>query len=213
MENRDLHHKALNKALKPISAMRPATLDKLEKAVLLLFSNHDPTEVSMIQVARTANMSLKTLYNYFGDKQTIIYTILNRVLGRLAIRMIDYLQGIESVRDRLRKTLWMFFDFIDKIPDAIIVLSTAVPASRYREIAIYDNKELVDSFMQVLGDGQQQGILNDTVPLFVLFDVFIAFISRLGLMHIIRKKPDSLNENFDGLFTILWRAISNPEID
>ncbi|WP_025650717.1 MULTISPECIES: TetR/AcrR family transcriptional regulator [unclassified Psychrobacter] len=213
MAGKNLKSKMGSKELKPISAMRPATLDKLEKAVLLLFSNHDPTEVSMIQIASTANMSLKTLYNYFGDKQTIIYTILNRVLGRLAIRMIDHLQGIDSVKDRLRKTLWVFFDFIDKSPDAMMVLSTAVPVSRYREIAIYDNKELVDSYLQVLRDGQEQGILNDTVPLFTLFDVFIGFISRLGLMHIIRRNPAPLNDNFDELFIILWRAISKPEID
>ena len=213
MAGKALKSKLRNKQLKPISAMRPATLNKLEKAVLLLFSNHDPTEVSMIQIASTANMSLKTLYNYFGDKQTIIYTILNRVLGRLAIRMIDHLQGIDSVRDRLRKTLWVFFDFIDKSPDAMMVLSTAVPVSRYREIAIYDNKELVDSYLQVLEDGQEQGILNNTVPLFTLFDVFIGFISRLGLMHIIRRNPAPLNDSFDELFIILWRAISKPEID
>lgn len=213
MAGKALKSKLRNKQLKPISAMRPATLNKLEKAVLLLFSNHDPSEVSMIQIANAANMSLKTLYNYFGDKQTIIYTILNRVLGRLAIRMIDHLQGIDSVKDRLRKTLWVFFDFIDKSPDAMMVLSTAVPLSRYREIAIYDNKELVDSYLQVLRDGQEQGILNDTVPLFTLFDVFIGFISRLGLMHIIRRNPAPLNDNFDELFIILWRAISKPEID
>ncbi|MEZ7502711.1 MULTISPECIES: TetR/AcrR family transcriptional regulator [Psychrobacter] len=213
MAGKALKSKLRNKQLKPISAMRPATLNKLEKAVLLLFSNHDPSEVSMIQIANAANMSLKTLYNYFGDKQTIIYTILNRVLGRLAIRMIDHLQGIDSVKDRLRKTLWVFFDFIDKSPDAMMVLSTAVPVSRYREIAIYDNKELVDSYLQVLRDGQEQGILNDTVPLFTLFDVFIGFISRLGLMHIIRRNPAPLNDNFDELFIILWRAISKPEID
>lgn len=213
MAGKALKSKLRNKQLKPISAMRPATLNKLEKAVLLLFSNHDPSEVSMIQIANAANMSLKTLYNYFGDKQTIIYTILNRVLGRLAIRMIDHLQGIDSVKDRLRKTLWVFFDFIDKSPDAMMVLSTAVPVSRYREIAIYDNKELVDSYLQVLRDGQEQGILNDTVPLSTLFDVFIGFISRLGLMHIIRRNPAPLNDNFDELFIILWRAISKPEID
>lgn len=213
MAGKALKSKLRNKQLKPISAMRPATLNKLEKAVLLLFSNHDPSEVSMIQIANAANMSLKTLYNYFGDKQTIIYTILNRVLGRLAIRMIDHLQGIDSVKDRLRKTLWVFFDFIDKSPDAMMVLSTVVPVSRYREIAIYDNKELVDSYLQVLRDGQEQGILNDTVPLFTLFDVFIGFISRLGLMHIIRRNPAPLNDNFDELFIILWRAISKPEID
>lgn len=195
----------------PISSMRASTLDNVERAVLQLFDGRDASEVSMIEIANSANVSLQTLYKYFGDKPTLIYTILDRVLTRLAARMIDHLQGIDSVRDRLRKTLWVCFDFVDSSPDAVMVLSTAVPVSRYRNIAIYGNKELLDAFLKVLADGQRQGLLNDNVPLYILFDVFMGFISRLGLMHIIRQQPNAINENFDALFTILWRAISKPE--
>ncbi len=137
----------------PISSMRASTLDNVERAVLQLFDGRDASEVSMIEIANSANVSLQTLYKYFGDKPTLIYTILDRVLTRLAARMIDHLQGIDSVRDRLRKTLWVCFDFVDSSPDAVMVLSTAVPVSRYRNIAIYGNKELLDAFLKVLADG------------------------------------------------------------
>ncbi|WP_261870134.1 hypothetical protein [Psychrobacter sp. JCM 18901] len=65
--------------------------------------------------------------------------------------------------------------------------------------------------MAVLEDGQNRGVLNDTVPLHILFDVFMGFISRLGLMHTIRQTETPLNAEFDALFVILWRAISKPE--
>ena len=198
-------------ATAPLSTMRQSTLDKIELAVLQLFDGRDASEVSMIEIANRANVSLQTLYKYFGDKQTVIYTILDRVLARLAARMMDHLQGIDSVKERLRKTLWVCFDFVDSSPDAVMVLSTAVPVSRYRNIAIYGNKELLNAFLKVLADGQQKGILNDTVPLYILFDVFMGFISRLGLMHIIRQQPRPITEDFDALFTMLWRAISKPE--
>ncbi len=197
-------------ALAPLSSMRPATLDKIEKAVRQLFAGYDAHEVTMIQIANTANVSLQTLYKYFGDKQTVLYTIMDRVLGRLAARMMDHLQGIDSVKERLRKTLWVCLDFVDSQPDAVMVLS-AVSVSRFRNIAIYENKELLGAFMTVLADGQSRGVLNDTVPLYILFDVFMGFISRLGLMHIIRQTPALMIEDFDALFGMLWRAMSKPE--
>ena len=107
--------------LSPLSAMRPTTLDNIEKAVRKLFAGFDANEVTMAQIAKTANVSLQTLYKYFGDKQTLFYTIMDRVLGRLASRMIDHLQGIDSVEERLRKTLWVCFDFVDSHPDAVMV--------------------------------------------------------------------------------------------
>ena len=199
-----------NRSLAPLSDMRPATLDKIEQAVRKVFAGFDANEVTMAQIAKSANVSLQTLYKYFGDKQTLFYTIMDIVLGRLAARIMDHLQGIDSVQDRLRKTLWVCFDFVDAHPDAVMVLSS-VSASRIRNIAIYENKELIGAFLAVLEDGQNRGVLNDTVPLHILFDVFMGFISRLGLMHTIRQTETPLNAEFDALFVILWRAISKPE--
>lgn len=198
------------RSLAPLSDMRPATLDKIEQAVRKVFAGFDANEVTMAQIAKSANVSLQTLYKYFGDKQTLFYTIMDIVLGRLAARIMDHLQGIDSVQDRLRKTLWVCFDFVDSHPDAVMVLSS-VSASRIRNIAIYENKELIGAFLAVLEDGQNRGVLNDTVPLHILFDVFMGFISRLGLMHTIRQTEAPLNAEFDALFVILWRAISKPE--
>lgn len=197
------------RVLAPLSDMRPATLGKIEKAVRKVFAGVDSNEVTMAQIAKSANVSLQTLYKYFGDKQTLFYTIMDIVLGRLAIRIMDHLQGIDSVQDRLRKTLWVCFDFVDSHPDAVMVLSS-VSASHIRNIAIYENKELIGAFLDVLEDGQNRGVLNDTVPLYILFDVFMGFISRLGLMHIIRQTDTPINAEFDALFNMLWRAISKP---
>ena len=198
--------------LAPLADMRPATLDKIEKAVRKVFAGFDPSEVTMAQIAKSANVSLQTLYKYFGDKQTLFNTIMDIVLARLAARIMDHLQGIDSVKDRLRKTLWVCFDFVDSHPDAVMVLSS-ISVSRIRHIAIYENKELIGAFLDVLGDGQKRGVLNDSVPLFILFDVFMGFISRLGFMHIMRQTPAPMIDDFDALFGMLWRAMSKPEVE
>ena len=196
--------------LAPLADMRPATLDKIEKAVRQLFATSDASEVTMMQIASAANVSLQTLYKYFGDNQTVLYTIMDIVLGRLATRIMDHLQGIDSVKDRLRKTLWVCLDFVDTQPDAVMVLST-VSISRFHNIAIYKNKELIDAFLSVLADGQERGVLNDKVPLYILFDVFMGFINRLGIMHILRKTDRPINADFDTLFEMLWRSMAKPE--
>ena len=194
-------------SLAPLSDMRPATLDKIQKAVrqLLLV-----VMLAMIQIAKAANVSLQTLYKYFGDKQTVLYNIMDLVLDRLAIRMMDHLQGIDSVEDRLRKTLWVYLDYVDTHPDTVMVLSK-VSIARFHNIAIYKNKELIDAFLSVLEDGQKRGVLVETVPLHILFDVFMGFISRLGIMKTIRQADALLNANFGALFDILWRSMSKPE--
>jgi AcrR family transcriptional regulator len=187
--------------------MRPDTLERIEKAVLALFSTRDFHEVSLQKVARAANVSLQTIYKYFGSKEVLLYAMLDIMLVRLAERMIDHLQGIDDARERLRKTCWVFLDYIDKHP-AVMLLVTAVPASRHRNIRIYESPELMGAFLGVLKDGQRRGVLNNRVSSKVLLHVFMGILGRIGLMHIVRAEARPLTAQFDELFRILWRAMT-----
>ena len=93
-----------------LARMRGDTLTRIEKAVLDLFSDKDFHEVSLLDVAKKANVSLQTIYKYFGSKEVLVYAMLDVMLGRLAERMIDHLQGIDDARERRRKTCWVTLD-------------------------------------------------------------------------------------------------------
>ena len=191
-----------------LATMRTDTLQRIENAVLTLFSQRDFHEVSLIDVARTAHVSLQTIYKYFGSKEVLVYAMLDVMLGRLAERMLDHLQGIDDARERLRKTLWVTVDYMDKHPAVILLLFTAVPVSRHNNIGIYESAELMGAFRGVLKDGQARGVLNNTVSSKVLLDVFMGIIGRVILMHIVRGEQRPLIEQFDEFFNIVWRAMS-----
>lgn len=191
-----------------MARMRGDTLLRIEKAVLELFSDKDFHDVSLIDVARTANVSLQTIYKYFGSKEVLVYAVLDVTLGRLAERMIDHLQGIDDARERLRKTCWVTLDYMDKHPAVMLLLFTAVPVSRHRNISIYESPELMGAFLGVFKDGQARGVLNNRVSSKILLDVFMGMIGRIVLMHIVRGEKRPLIDQFDELFHILWRAMS-----
>ena len=197
-----LHRSAL------LSQMRSDTQARIEKAVLALFSSRDFHEVGLIDVARAANVSLQTIYKYFGSKEVLVYTMLDVMLGRLAERMIDHLQGIDDVRERLRKTCWVTLDYMDKHPALMLLMFTAVPVSRHKNIDIYESPELMGAFLGVFKDGQARGVLNSQVSSKVLLDVFMGMIGRVVLMHIVRGEKTPLTDQFNELFHILWRAMS-----
>ena len=192
----------------PLTAMRSDTLARVEKAVLDLFSSRDFHEVSLHDVARSANVSLQTIYKYFGSKEALVYSMLDIMLGRLAERMIDHLQGIDDARERLRKTCWVTLDYMDKHPAVMLLMFTAVPVSRHKNIGIYESPELMSAFLGVFKDGQARGVLNDRVSSKVLLDVFMGIVGRVVLMHIVRGEKRPLTAQFDEQFHILWRAMS-----
>jgi len=194
-----------------LSSMRADTLRRIEQAVLTLFSSRDFHEVTLLDVAKAAHVSLQTIYKYFGSKEVLVYAMLDVMLGRLAERMIDHLQGIDDARERLRKTFWVTLDYMDKHPAVMMLLFTAVPVSRHQNIRIYESPELMTAFMGVFKDGQARGVLNRRVSAKVLLDVFMGIIGRVVLMHIVRREKQALIDQFDELFQIMWRALSADE--
>lgn len=194
-----------------LSTMRADTLGRIEKAVLELFSNQDFHEVSLLDVAKAANVSLQTIYKYFGSKEVLVYAMLDVMLGRLAERMLDHLQGIDDARERLRKTFWVTLDYMDKHPAVMMLLFTAVPVSKHKNIRIYESPELMTAFLGVFKDGQARGVLNKQVSHKILLDVFMGIIGRVVLMHIVRGERRPLIDQFDELFHIVWRAMSADE--
>ncbi len=191
-----------------LARMRGDTLNRIEKAVLDLFSDRDFHEVSLLDVAKKANVSLQTIYKYFGSKEVLVYAMLDVMLGRLAERMIDHLQGIDDARERLRKTCWVTLDYMDKHPAVMLLLFTAVPVSRHKNISIYESPDLMGAFLSVFKDGQARGVLNNRVSSKILLDIFMGMIGRIVLMHIVRGEKRPLIDQFDELFHILWRAMS-----
>ena len=194
-----------------LGSMRADTLARIEQAVLSLFSTRDFHEVTLLDVAKEARVSLQTIYKYFGSKEVLVYAMLDVMLGRLAERMIDHLQGIDDARERLRKTFWVTLDYMDKHPAVMMLLFTAVPVSRHQNIGIYESPELMGAFMGVFKDGQARGVLNRRVSAKILLDIFMGIIGRVVLMHIVRREKQSLLDQFDELFRILWRALSADE--
>ncbi|WP_334118361.1 TetR/AcrR family transcriptional regulator [Limnobacter sp.] len=189
------------------ATMRKATLDRIENAVLELFTTRDFNNVALIEVARSANVSLQTIYKYFGSKEQLVAYVLDTTLRRLASRMIDHLEGIEDYRERLRKTLWVMLDYFDKHPKVILLLTVAIPASRYQDLPVYESPELMGAFLGMLKAGQQKGVFNNTVSSKMLLDVFMGVFGRVAQMHFLRKEQDRLIDQFDGLFAILWGAL------
>jgi AcrR family transcriptional regulator len=197
-------------AVADLQSMRPETLARIESAVTELFCKQDFYAVSLLDVARSANVSLQTIYKYFGSKESLVYSMLDLALSRLGARMIDHLQGIDDTRERLRKTFWVMLDYADRHPDVIRLLGNAIPATRHRDIRIFENPVLIGAFIGVLKEGQQRGVFDDGVSSKILLDVLLGILLRVVQMHLLRGDPKPLIDQFDELFAIVWRALSKP---
>jgi TetR/AcrR family transcriptional regulator, repressor of fatR-cypB operon len=188
----------------------PETRARIEQAVLDVFSGREFHRVGLIEIARASNVSLQTIYKYYGSKEALLFASLDSWLGRLAHRMIDHLQGIEDYKEKLRKVFWVVLDFFEKNPKVAQLIMSSVYINTWRRTETYQSPQLMGAFMKVLGEGRSRGILNDQVDEKVLLDYILGVLGRLVQMYIHRGQKKPLTAQANVLFEMLWRAISKP---
>jgi AcrR family transcriptional regulator len=198
-------HKARDQA-----HLDPETRERVEQAVLDVFADREFHRVGLIEIARSANVSLQTIYKYYGSKEALLFSSLDTWLGKLAARMIDHLQGIEDYKEKLRKVFWVVLDFFEKNPKVAQLIMSSVYINTWRKTENYQNPQLFSAFMRVLGEGRARGVLNDQVDEKILLDYILGVLGRLVAMHIHRGQKKPLTAQASVLFEMLWRAISKP---
>ena len=188
----------------------PETRKRIEQAVLDIFAEREFHRVGLIEIATGANVSLQTLYKYYGSKEALLFSSLDAWLGKLAARMIDHLQGIEDFKERFRKVFWVTLDFFDKYPKVAQMMMSSVYVNTWRKQDNYSNPALFGMFMKVLREGRAKGVLNDEVDEKYLLDYIFGVTGRLVQMHIHRGQKELLTKNAGPLFEMLWRALAKP---
>ncbi|TDU31465.1 TetR family transcriptional regulator [Panacagrimonas perspica] len=197
--------------LPDLAQLDPATRERIEQAVLDIFSQREFHRVGLIEIARGGNVSLQTIYKYYGSKEALLFSTLDSELQRLAARMIDHLQGIENYKERLRKTFWVSLDFFEKNPRVLQILMSSVYINTWRRSGAYEHRPLFSTFIKVLAEGRASGVLTSEVDEKTLLDFIYGVVQRTVQAWVVRGMKDPPTRQANVLFEMLWRSIAKPE--
>ncbi len=191
--------------------LRPEVQARLEQAVLDIFSNSDFHKANIRDVAKKAGVSFSTIYKYYGSKEQLVFAFVDVWLGKLTERIIDHLQGIEDLKEKLRKVLWLQLDYYERNPHLGRILFMTLPMATWMADDTFRQKKMIHLYLDVLKKGQAQGILNPEVRAGVLLDFMLGLVQRTFFMWIQRGQKESLAGQAGALFEMIWRGMTRPE--
>ena len=193
--------------------LRPDVQKRLERAVLDIFSNSDFHKANIRDIARSAGISFSTIYKHYGSKERLVFAFVDVWLGELTDRIIDHLKGIEDLKEKMRKVLWLQLDYYEQNPGLARIIFMTLPMKTWMADETFRQKKMINLYLDVLRKGQQEGILNSQVRAGVLLDFMLGTVQRSFCMWVSRGRQESLSGQSNVLFEMIWRAISNPNTD
>lgn len=191
--------------------LNPEVKQRLEKAVLEVFSHSDFHRASIRDVAEKAGVSFTTIYKHYGSKERLVFAFVDVWMGKLTDRIVDHLHGIEDLKEKLRKVFWLQLDYYERHEGLGRIVFMTLPMKTWMADENFRQRRMMSLLVNVLREGQRQGVLNNEVRAGVLLDFMMGFVQRSFFMWIQRGKKGSLAEQANELFEMLWQGMTQPK--
>ena len=191
--------------------LNPETKSKLETVVKELFSSKDFHQVNMRGIAQKAGIGLNTIYMHYESKERLLFAFINEWIQQLDNRLAEHLQGLEDVKEKIRKTMWVILDFYEKNPDIGTIVIMTVPLKTWMTDNTFKQKDLSMRIIDLFKEGQDKGCLDPDVPAELMFDILYGVIHRVVYIWLYLKQNDSMTAKTNMYFDIIWRAIEDPQ--
>ena len=190
--------------------LSPETKARLEAAVKELFSQRDFHQVNMRNIARKTGIGLNTIYMHYESKERLLFAFVNEWIQHLDDRIVEHLQGLEDVKEKLRKTVWVILDFYERNPEIGVIVIMTVPFKTWMADETFKQKDLSMRIIDLLKEGQNKAVLDPGIPARFMFDILFGVIHRIVYMWFYLKQRESLTAKVNMFFETMWRAIENP---
>ncbi len=94
---------------------------EIVRAAVKLFSERGYYSTTIQQIAREAGISVGLVYQYFRDKDDVLFLSLKNVLETYEAEIPKALEGIEHPLERLRTAIRAYCRIIDRLRDATVL--------------------------------------------------------------------------------------------
>jgi len=190
--------------------LNPDIQRRLEKAVLEVFSHSDFHKASIRDIAEKAGVSFTTIYKHYESKERLVFAFVDIWMGKLTDRIVDHLQGIEDLKEKLRKVFWLQLDYYERHEGLGRIVFMTLPMKTWMADETFKQRRMMNLLINVLREGQREGILNSDVRAGTLLDFLMGFVQRSFFMWILRGKKESLSAQANQMFEMVWRGMANP---
>lgn len=147
--------------------------EKIINTTLEMIKTCDPKKIRIADIAKKANVSQVTIYNYFGNKEGLIHGVARYSIDKAVSDFEGYMNGNFSIKEKIEQMILHEKKSYHTLPMSIInqLYYEDQEITDYLE-KLYQDKVL-PPLIQLLEDGKESGEISSKVST----DSFLAFLN------------------------------------
>jgi TetR/AcrR family fatty acid metabolism transcriptional regulator len=186
--------------------------DAILEAALDIFAQKGFQDATISEIARKANVAEATIYEYFANKENLLFSIPEKK-QKEALDLLQFqLAGIKGALNKIRKFVWFYFWFFqNNRPWSSVVLMILRPNKKFLNAPAYQLiRTWAQEILKIFQEGQREGSIRKDINIFVARNMFLGTIEHLTTRWILMDKPKDLTEFANDTADLIVNAVKNP---
>lgn len=183
--------------------------EAIRNAALHLYMHNGIRNVGIVEIAKTANVSQVTIYNYFGSKDELTKDVLIQYLEKYLKEFQFFCQEELPYREKLEQLLLRSASLDSLHIEFIDVFLSDEP--ELADIVRSYEAKLIPLFVAFIEEGKQLGYFNAGLSSETLLFYIHLFSSR-AMMKLKEETDDNRKRQmYKELFIIFFNGVAGPE--
>ncbi len=198
-----------------IRPVKKATEKNLQKEVniingaLKVFGEKGFEGTTISAIAKAAEISDATVYEYFSSKEEILFSIAEYYTKKEYERVMAIEPYVHGARERMRMVIQVYLDFYEnnRLYTSVALLTLKGSRNFLKSKAYLVVRQAAQSIVDIYKEGLDQGVFRDDLDPYLVRNMVLGFIEHLTIQWLLLGRPQSISVYRDIIFDMVMRAI------
>ncbi|MBN1181618.1 MAG: TetR/AcrR family transcriptional regulator [Bacteroidales bacterium] len=191
--------KKLDKKI-PNKSKRKKKEDLVLDVCSTLFYKNGYDGSNMKEIAKMVGLTEPTIYQYFGSKEGILFSIVEKHVYESNILVQEQLQGIAGAYNKLRKIVWVHLRYNDLNREyiSLILLECRSNLNFYQSNAYKQLRKYAGIYLSLIEEGIREGVFRSDIDARVVRDIILGTLDFEAYTVLVTKEiPEAAPDHED----------------
>ncbi len=179
------------------------------EGALRVFGEKGFDDATVAAICQQAKVSEPTLYEYFGSKEDVLFSISELYTRREVERVSALVPYIHGSREKLRAIIQAYLEFYEgnRLYTSVALL-TLKGNRRYATSPAYQTvRDAARPIVETFKAGVAEGVFRAALDPYLVRNMVLGFIEHLTTQWLVVGRPERITDQRDAIFAMVMRAI------
>jgi len=178
-----------------------------------IFARKGSNNTTISEIASRAGVVDSLIYQYFKNKEDLLFSIPYEHLKTILLKLDEHLQGIQNVESRISKMVWFHLSNQDNYPDyARVLLLECRSKAQFYETPAYNLIRKYSAILTgIISAGVNEGAFRNDIDVYIMRDFILGALDWETIACLAAGETEKITTDLEDMLTLIFAAISSKE--